>query len=77
MLKIVTCRDFSSLDGVSLPLAHSQLILWKAVDQLGSPEVSISEYGWKIKDAMFFVLASIVVRRITAFNECNQLSLSC
>ena len=28
--------------------AHLHLILWKAADQLGSPEVSISEYGWDL-----------------------------
>ena len=28
------------------------MLLWKAIDQHGSPDVSISEYGWKIDDGI-------------------------
>ena len=28
--------------------AHLQMLLWKATDQQGPPDVSISEYDWKI-----------------------------
>ena len=30
--------------------AHLQMLLWKAPDQLGPPDVSITEYGWEIQD---------------------------
>ena len=29
---------------------HFQMLLWKAADYLGPLDVSISEYGWEIKD---------------------------
>ena len=29
--------------------AHMEMLLWKTADQLGPPDVSVSEYGWKIK----------------------------
>ena len=34
--------------------AHLQLhmLLWKAADQLGPPDVSITEYGWEIQDGL-------------------------
>ena len=32
--------------------AHLQMLLWKAADQQGSPDVSIAEYGWKIDDGI-------------------------
>ncbi len=30
--------------------AHLQMLLWKAADQQGPPDVSISDYGWEVKD---------------------------
>ena len=30
--------------------AHLQMLLWKAADQLGPPDVYITEYGWEIQD---------------------------
>ena len=32
--------------------AHLQMLLWKAADQQGPPDVSIAEYGWKIDDGI-------------------------
>ena len=32
--------------------AHLQMLLWKAADQLGPPDVSITEYGWEIQDGL-------------------------
>ena len=32
--------------------AHLQMLLWKAADQLGHPDVSITEYGWEIQDGL-------------------------
>ena len=32
--------------------AHMQMLLWMIAGQLGPPDVSISEYGWKIKDGI-------------------------
>ena len=29
--------------------AHMQMLLWTTAGQLGPPDVSVSEYGWKIK----------------------------
>ena len=31
---------------------HLQMLLWKAADQQGSPDVSIADYGWKIDDGI-------------------------
>ena len=42
--------------------AHLQMLLWKAADQLGPPDVSITEYGWEIQDGqMCPSILSIVV----------------
>ena len=41
--------------------AHLQMLLWKATDQQGPPDVSISEYDWKIDDGI--TCPSIVERR--------------
>ena len=32
--------------------AHPQMLLWKAADQQSPPDVSISEYGWKIDNGI-------------------------
>ena len=32
--------------------AHLQMLLWKAADQQGPPDVSIADYGWKIDDGI-------------------------
>ena len=32
--------------------AHLQMLLWKAADQLGPPDVSITAYGWEIQDGL-------------------------
>ena len=32
--------------------AHMQMLLWTTAGQLGPPVVSVSEYGWKIKDGI-------------------------
>ena len=32
--------------------AHMQMLLWTTAGQLGPPDVSVSEYGWKIKDGI-------------------------
>ena len=31
---------------------HLEMLLWKAADQLGPPDVSITEYGWEIQDGL-------------------------
>ena len=31
-----------------VPRAHLQILLWRATDQQGPPDLSISKYGWKI-----------------------------
>ena len=52
--------------------AYMQMLLWMTASQLGSPDVSVSEYGWKIKDGI--TCLSIWT---SASNQCNQLSLLC
>ena len=42
--------------------AHLHMLVWKAADQLGPPDVSISAYGWKIETGEL-VLVTLVVRR--------------
>ena len=32
--------------------AHMQMLLWTTAGQLGPPDVSVLEYGWKIKDGI-------------------------
>ena len=32
--------------------AHLQAMLWKAADQLGPPDISITDYEWEIKDGI-------------------------
>lgn len=34
--------------------AHLQMLLWKAPNKQGPPDVSISEYGWELEDGIAF-----------------------
>ena len=52
--------------------AHMQMLLWTTAGQLGPPDVSVSEYGWKIKDGITCLSIGT-----SASNKCNQLSLLC
>ena len=45
--------------------AHLQMLLWKAADQQGPPDVSIADYGWKIDDG----ITCPSIDRTTASNE--------
>ena len=40
--------------------AHLQMLLWKAADQQGPPDVSIAEYGWKIDDGITCLSIEVV-----------------
>ena len=60
---LYTCKQRKPMHIMSLPptdpniflpvkRAHLQMLLWRAADQLGPPDVSITEYGWEIQDGI-------------------------
>ena len=40
--------------------AHLQMLIWKAADKQGPPNVSITEYGWEVKDGMICPCIDVV-----------------
>ena len=70
-------------------LAHLHMLLWKAADQLGHPDVPITEYGWEIQDGPIcpsiysgppgspLLMNVISCRRRGEGNACKEANCSC
>ena len=67
--------------------AHLQMLLWKPADQLGPPDVSITEYGWEIQDGLICpsiysgppgppLLMNVISCRAEG-NACKETNCSC
>ena len=65
--------------------AHLQMLLWKAADQLGPPNVSITKYGWEIQDGLICIvfpgpalLMNVISCRCRAEGKaCKEVDCSC
>ena len=69
--------------------SHLQMLLWKAADQLGPPDGSITEYGWEILDGLICpsiysgppgppLLMNVISCRCRAEgNACKETNRSC
>ena len=50
--RVTASDEFQNPPPPHIKHAHMQMSLWTTSGQLGPPDVSVSEYGWKIKDGI-------------------------